>query len=80
MKQNKETIIRSIVTLLAVINQLAISFGWYSEVIDKNTIFEIVSAIATIGSVIWSWWKNNSFTASAKEADEYLKELKSSKL
>lgn len=76
MNASKVTIIRSIVTLLAVVNQLAVSFGWYGQIIDESAIFELVSAVATIGTVVWSWWKNNSFTAAAVKADERLKELK----
>lgn len=78
MNADNQTVIRSIVTLLAVFNQLAVSFGWYGEIIDENIILQAVTAIATLGSVIWSWWKNNSFTAQAVKADKYLKELKTS--
>lgn len=75
MNASKETLIRSIVTLLAVINQLLVSFGVYPQAIDESTIFSLVSAIVTIGTVVWAWWKNNSFTPNAVKADEYLQNL-----
>lgn len=71
-----DTIVRTIVTLLAAINQLAVTLGWWDYVIEESTVFDIVSTIVFISTAAWSWWKNNSITKNAQKADVYLRELK----
>jgi SPP1 family holin len=44
--------------------------------IDNELVTEAISVIFLIGSAVASWWKNNSFTKEAIEADNYLKTLK----
>ena len=68
----KGTIIRTIVLVIALVNQILTSTG--HAVIPVNE--EEISMILTAAAAIWSWWKNNSFTKKAQEADRYLKHLK----
>ena len=72
----KDTIIRTIVLAIALLNQMFAMFGIQQLNIDEETIYQAVTAILTIGSAVWAWWKNNSFTKAAQEADKVLKELK----
>ena len=72
----KDTIIRTIVLGIALLNQIFAMFGISQLDIDDDVIYQVVTAIATIGSAVWAWWKNNSFTEAAQEADKVLKELK----
>ena len=72
----KDTIIRTIVLGIALLNQIFAMFGVSQLDIDDDVIYQLVTAIATIGSAVWAWWKNNSFTAEAQEADKVLEELK----
>lgn len=37
--------------------------------IDESVIYTVCTGVATIGVGIWTWWKNNSFTKRAREAD-----------
>ena len=73
----KETIIRVVVLMILLINQILIITGVTDFVIEENDVYDIVSTIATTLMSLWTMWKNNSFTKNAQRADEYLKNLKS---
>ena len=72
----RDTIIRTIVLFLNIINNLLTLFDKSPLPIDDETASIIVSFLFTSGASIWAWWKNNSFTEKAIKADEYLKELR----
>ena len=76
MKVKAETIIRTIILAVALINQILTLFGYGIIPISNEQIAEAVSLVLTIGASVWAWWKNNSFTKAAIEADEVLNELK----
>lgn len=71
-----ETITRTIILGLAMLNQILAVLG--KEIIDiaENDIYQCCTLIATISSALWNWWKNNSFTKNAVKADETLQKLK----
>ena len=79
MKISKNTIIRTVVLIVALINQILTSAGKNPLPFAEETIYEIVTYAFTVGAAVWSWWKNNSITQEAMRADEYLKELKNNK-
>ena len=71
------TVARTLILALALINQaLAISGRRIIDVADSD-VYQAVSLIFTIGASVVSWWKNNSFSKAAIEADKYLADLKS---
>lgn len=70
------TITRTVVLFLALLNQVLVVMGYSPIPIDDQSLVEVISLIATIGSAIVAWWKNNSFTKQAIIADGYMKELK----
>ncbi len=77
MKITKGTIIRTIILLLALVNQILAICGISPIPIDDDTATNVISTLwTTIASVV-AWWKNNSFTQDAISADTYLTELKS---
>ena len=76
MKVKKETIIRTVILVVALINQGLTVAGASLLPISDEEITEFLTLGLTIGASLWSWWKNNSFTKSAIEADEILKQLK----
>ena len=45
---------------------------------SDNEIGEVIGFIITAVAAIWNWWKNNSFTQTAIEADKFIKEKKNS--
>ena len=71
-----DTIIRTIVLALALVNQILTSTGNAIIPISDEQITEFISLAITIGASLWAWWKNNSFTKKAIQADEYLTELR----
>lgn len=76
MKVTKETVIRTIVLLVALANQVLTSLGKNPLPFSDETVYEMVSLLVTVGAAMWAWWKNNSFTQHALRADELLKNLR----
>lgn len=70
-----ETIIRTVVLAVALINQILAICGKETIPLYESDIAQIVTLIVTIGSTLWAWWKNNSFTHNAIKADDYKKHL-----
>ena len=68
-----QTWARSIVLLLALVSQLCVILGKRSEAIDIDQWQEYVTYALTVGASIVAWWKNNSFTKKAQDADNVLK-------
>ena len=73
---NSDTIARTIVLALALINQVLAIAGKGTISFANSDIYQLVSLIWTIGASVTAWWKNNSFTAAARKADELKDELK----
>ena len=79
MNKNKikvDTIIRTAVLVIALINQILAICGKDTLPLYESDIAQVITLLVTIGSTLWAWWKNNSFTGNAIEADAYLEELK----
>lgn len=76
MKITKGTLIRTVVLLLALINQVLSICGVSPLNIADDDVSTVISTVWTIVSAVVAWWKNNSFTENAITADEYLNELK----
>lgn len=76
MSIKPETIIRTIIAGVALLNSVLIMFGKSPLDLDENTLYVVGSGIATIITTIWAWWKNNSFTQCALQADEYLEDIR----
>lgn len=76
MKVSRHTIARTIVLVLALVNQILATLGKGSIDIAENDIYQLVSLLFTIGAALRAWWKNNSFTVHAIIADNKMSELK----
>lgn len=72
----KETIIRTVILVYALLNQILTMTGHSILPIGEDQLTELVSVGFTIIVSIWAWWKNNSFTEEAIQADEYLERLR----
>lgn len=76
MKVSINTIVRTIVLIIALANQALAIAGKEAFPVTEDQVYQSVSLIVTIGASVWAWWKNNSFTKNAIIADQYLKQLK----
>lgn len=79
MKVSGQTIARTAVLIIALANQLLTAFGANPFPFSDNEVYEAVSIIVSAAASVWAWWKNNSFTAEALKADDFLKKLKGDK-
>jgi len=70
------TIIRTVCLALALVNQILTATGHSIIPIDDETVTQLISASATVITAVVAWWKNNSITKAAREADEYMHALK----
>lgn len=76
MKIESGTIIRTVLLVIALVNQVLVSTGHSVLPFDDATVTNIVTLGFTVVTGALAWWKNNSFTQKAIEADKTLKEGK----
>jgi SPP1 family holin len=69
------TVARTACLLLALTNQLLSALGKPVLPIESETVEQLVTAGITIAALV-AWWKNNSFTTAALEADKTYDRLK----
>lgn len=76
---SKDVIIRGVITVIAMINvfcgYLGIDLIQVSNA-DISTILNGVIIVATAAIWFWGWWKNNSLTEKAQQADAFLSSIK----
>lgn len=70
------TIARTACLLLALTNQVLSALGKPVLPIESATVEQLVTAGITTVTALVAWWKNNSFTAAALEADKTFNRLK----
>ena len=71
------TIARTACLLLALTNQILSACGKPVLPIESATVEQLVTAGITTVAALIAWWKNNSFTIAAIQADKYLEVKKS---
>jgi len=74
------TIIRTIILFLALANHLLTSAGYAPLPFSDQQLEQAFADIFTMGAALVAWWKNNSFTPAAVDADNYLRDLKREKM
>ena len=70
------TIARTACQLLALTNQVLSALGKPVLPIESATVEQLVTAGITTVTALVAWWKNNSFTPAALEADKTFDRLK----
>ena len=70
-----ETVARTFVLVLALVNQCLSAAGKSPLPINSETLEQFVTAGITTAAALWAWWENNSFTKDAIAADNYLDSL-----
>ena len=76
MKVSGQTIARTAVLFTALLNEILTLFGINPLPFSDNAVYEAVSLVVTAAVSLRAWWKNNSFTEEALEADKLLKKMK----
>lgn len=69
------TVARTLVLILAIINQILSACGKSPLPIESETLEQLVTAGFTTVAALIAWWKNNSFTTNALKADALLAQL-----
>jgi len=75
-KIKTDTIVRTIVLVLALLNQILAIKGKEVLPVTEDEVYQLVSLVVTIGASLWAWWKNNSFTEPAIMGDQLKDQLK----
>ena len=75
MKISKETIVRTIILVVALINQVLTAAGKNPLPFSDEELYTGLTAVFTVAASAWAWWKNNSFTQNAIAADAYKAQL-----
>lgn len=70
------TWVRSIMLILSVTVYVLKLFDVTIPVVDENVISEVLVALIGVISFLQAYWKNNSITKAAQEADEIMKQKK----
>ena len=70
------TIARTAVLLLALTNQVLSAVGKPVLPIESENLEQLVTAGITCAAALVAWWKNNSFSQPALQADAVLNDLK----
>lgn len=68
------TIARTVCLILALVNQVLVMFDMVPIDLAEDTVYDGVSIVFTVVTALVAWWKNNSFTTKAIEADKVLKQ------
>lgn len=71
-----DTIVRTVIMVVTLINQILTVVGRSPLPISDEQVELTVSTIITVVTYVWCFWKNNSFTQAALQADEVMMELK----
>lgn len=78
-KISPDTLARTIVLALALLNQLLIVVGKSPIPVAEDDIYQVVSVVFTIATAVIAWWYNNDFTQAAMRGTALAKRLKEEK-
>ena len=78
-KISAATLARTAALALALTNQVLSACGKPMLPIESAAVEQLVTTGLTVTAALVGWWKNNSFTPEAIEADGYLKKLRKEK-
>ena len=78
-KISPSTIARTAALALALTNQILSATGHAVLPIESAQLEQLVSTGLTVAAALVSWWKNNSFTKEAIEADKVYDRLVASR-
>lgn len=70
------TIVRTLILLVALINQVLSASGHAVLPIEDADIEMLVTTAFTIVTAVVAWWKNNSFTKAARIGDAHMRKAR----
>ena len=73
------TAARTVCLVLALTNQILTVLGYNIINISDDTVNTLITTGFTVIASIAAWWKNNSFTKAAIEADNVMHNMKEGK-
>ena len=78
-KISAATLARTAALALALTNQVLSACGKPVLPIESAAVEQLVTTGLTVAAALVGWWKNDSFTPEAIEADGYLEKLREKK-
>lgn len=76
VKITKGTIIRTILTVIVLINLVLKAFGKSAITVDDGVVANVVETVIEIAAIAVGFWKNNSYSEKALKADKFLQDLR----
>ena len=76
ISERKRALLRLVLVIFALINQMLTMTGHKILPISDEQLTDILTNGFTIIAALWAWWKNNSITEEAIQADIFMKNLK----
>lgn len=67
---DKGAVIRTVVLIVALVNQLLVSAGYSPLPFDDAGVELFVSSAFTVAISLITWWKNNNLTRKARQRDK----------
>ena len=72
----KDTIVRTALFGIVLLNMALKALGKPIISVDESEVAQFVEYVIQIAILVAGFWKNNSFTKPAQEADRFLEELR----
>lgn len=74
-KEMQMALTRLVILVIALINSALAHYGKPLIKTDETFIYQTLSDLFLIGSIAWSYWRNNNITKKAQEAQAYKNEI-----
>lgn len=74
---SKGTVVRGILVVVFLINYILSATGYSPLKVSESEIGKYVTIILTAGTFLAAYWKNNSWTDAAQQADDKYQDIKS---
>lgn len=71
---NKWMIVRTVVLVVALINQTLVLSGFSALPFDDAQVESAVTVTLTVGASLLAWWKDNDVTHQARKRTQYNKD------
>ena len=72
-KISKVTVIRTVLLVVALVNQGLAIFGKSPLPFSDESISNFISLVFVVATTAWAWWKDNDFTKKARVRKEQIK-------